>query len=225
MQMSANSNNIVLNRMPKFGEQAGHTVVLADGKFPENQQVLAMLKSAKVIVCCDGATNKLVSYGLEPNYIAGDLDSIGPELKTRYADRLYYSPDQETNDLTKAVELCADKGLDDIYIMGATGLREDHTLGNISLLADYAEQVKVSMLTDYGVFCPILSTADFESEKGQKVSIFSLTPDCPLTLYGLKYPVVNRPFTSWWQGTLNESLTDTFRVELESGKVIVFRQY
>ena len=211
--------------MPKLDKLAGHTVILADGLFPSNQQVVNLLKTAAIIVCCDGATNKLVAFGLEPSYIAGDLDSITSELKERYAAKLHLSPDQETNDLTKAVELCIEKGLNDLYIVGATGLREDHTLANISLLADYAEKVRVSMLTDYGIFTPILSTTDFESKKGQQVSIFSLTPDCPITLHNLKYPVNNRPFTSWWQGTLNESLGDLFRVEFTAGKLIVFRQY
>lgn len=215
----------MLNRMPRFGKMDGHTVILADGKFPENLQVLDVLKTAATVVCCDGAANKLVDFGLEPSYIAGDLDSITPDLKERYADRLYLSLDQETNDLTKAVELCIDKGFNDLYIVGATGLREDHMLANISLLVDYAQKANVSMLTDYGVFTPILSTADFESKKGQQISIFSLTPNSPLTLHNLKYPVINRPFTSWWQGTLNESLGDLFRIEFTGGKLIVFRQY
>ena len=219
------SGNINFYPMPNLTRLTEHTVILADGKFPENPQVINVLKSAKTVVCCDGATNKLVDFGMEPQYIAGDMDSISPELKQRFAARLYHSSDQETNDLTKAVELCAEKGLNSIYIIGATGLREDHMLANISLLADYAEKVKVDMLTDYGLFTPTLSTADFESKKGQQVSIFSLTPDIPLALHGLRYPVVNRPFTSWWQGTLNESLAATFRVEFKHGKFIIFRQY
>lgn len=223
--MLKGSEHILINRMPDFDTSAGHTVILADGKFPENPKVINLLKAAKTTVCCDGAANKLVDFGLEPDYIAGDLDSITPELRKHYADRLYHSPDQEINDLTKAVELCTSKSLDNIYIIGATGLREDHMLANISLLADYAEKVKIDMLTDYGIFSPALSTAEFESRKGQQVSIFSLTPRCLLTLYGLKYPVVNRPFTSWWQGTLNESLAATFRIEFTNGKMIVFRQY
>ncbi|MDR0661143.1 MAG: thiamine diphosphokinase [Prevotellaceae bacterium] len=211
--------------MPCLQKLAGHTVIIADGKFPENRQVINALRSANTIVCCDGAADRLVNFGLLPTYIAGDLDSISSELKARFTDRLYYSPDQESNDLTKAVELCREKGLNDLYIIGATGLREDHTLANISLLTDYAEHVKVAMLTDYGVFSPILATSDFESRKGQQVSIFSLTPSSPIVLHGLKYPVNNRPFTSWWQGSLNESLGDMFRIEFTEGKLVVFRQY
>lgn len=223
--MEIASANINSYKMPDFGKPDGHIIVLADGKFPENQQVLNLLKTASKLICCDGATNKLVDFGLEPHYIAGDLDSIKPELKERFTDRLYYSSDQETNDLTKAIELCVDKGFDNILILGATGLREDHMLANISLLVDYAQKISVNMLTDYGVITPILSTSYFESKKGQQVSIFSLTPSCPVVLHGLKYPVNNRPFLSWWEGTLNESMEDSFQIEFQNGQMVVFREY
>ena len=45
--------------------------------------------------------------------------------------------DQETNDLTKAVNYVKTLGFREVLILGATGRREDHTLGNISLLAQF----------------------------------------------------------------------------------------
>lgn len=47
------------------------------------------------------------------------------------------------------------EGFRRIDILGATGKREDHTLGNISLLFDYMRQgLDVTMQTDYGSFTP-----------------------------------------------------------------------
>ena len=60
--------------------------------------------------------------------------------------------DQEINDLTKSVRFAHTQGYREVLILGATGLREDHTLGNISLLMDYAHLFKrVEMLSDYGL--------------------------------------------------------------------------
>ena len=70
---------------------------------------------------------------LEPEAIVGDLDSLSPEIAERFADRLYQDSEQDTNDLTKAVRWCIDKGYEEIVILGATGKREDHTIANISL--------------------------------------------------------------------------------------------
>ncbi len=65
------------------------------------------------------------------------MDSIPGDLREKYAGKIITIKDQEINDLTKAVYFAQNVGQEEIVILGATGLREDHTLGNISLLADY----------------------------------------------------------------------------------------
>jgi len=111
-----------------------------------------------------------------------------------------------------------------LTILGATGRREDHTLGNISLLADYqARGLDVEMWTDYGVFTPATGCQTFASRAGQQVSVFCLD-DAPLTLRDVRWPLEGRRITRWWQASLNEALTDTFRIETR-GRVIVFRTY
>ena len=102
-----------------------------------------------------------------------------------------------------------------VNILGATGLREDHTLGNISLLAHYMERypnVEFVMRSDFNTFYPMQGTRQFASEKGQQVSLFSLTPEVPVSVSGLRYPIESRCLRSWWEGTLNEALGDTFEV-------------
>ena len=201
------------------------TVILADGNFPEHKIPLECLFNAEQIVCCDGATQSLLYAGLKPDFIIGDLDSISEEIKENFASILLHRSEQETNDLTKAVQFCIEKNLNQITILGATGKREDHTLGNLSLLADYSEKAEVQMLTDYGVFNCIFKTSDFESHPGEQISIFSLSPETELTFYHLLYPVKKRKLDFWWQGTLNEATGDGFSIEFEKGKVLVFREY
>lgn len=201
------------------------TVILADGKFPHHAHALQILRDAERVVCCDGATKKLLEWGRMPDAIVGDLDSLSAELKQRFADRIFQSDDQETNDLTKAVNWCIERGVKQVTILGATGLRDDHTLGNIALLVDYVSDIEVEMVTDTGVFTPVLCTKTFTSEVGQQISIFAITPDTPITTNGLKYDVTKRCFTSWWQGTLNQAEGNEFTIYFEQGKVIVYCTY
>jgi thiamine pyrophosphokinase len=201
------------------------TVVLADGAFPSHRTPLSFLYQADRIICCDGATQNLLNTGLTPNYIVGDLDSISEILKDRFSSILFHNPEQETNDLTKAVQFCIKNGWQEITILGSTGKREDHTLGNLSLLTDYAEKARVQSLTDYGVFVPQLKSASYESYPGQQVSIFSLSPTLFLTTHHLVYPIKNQMLTSWWQGTLNEAASEHFTIEMKEGKALVFREY
>jgi thiamine pyrophosphokinase len=141
---------------------AGETIILANGKFPEHEIPLGYLKNAEKIICCDGAARSLYKYGIEPYAIVGDIDSLKEAEIRIFHERLYKDADQETNDLTKAVKWCLDRDLTGIIILGATGLREDHTIGNISLLADYAKLIKVKMITDTGEFLPLLNSAEIK---------------------------------------------------------------
>lgn len=201
------------------------TVILANGSFPEHDVPLSLLRNATLIVCCDGAVEKLVANGLEPGVVAGDLDSLSNELKERYSEKLFYDPDQETNDLTKAVNWCVKHHRTDLVILGATGLREDHTLGNISLLAEYYKRAKVRMVTDYGIFEVFDGSATVKSSPGQQISIFSLASSTRVTSEGLKYPLKNLLLDNWWKGTLNEALGKEFALTFEGGPLIVFRRF
>ena len=202
------------------------TIILVNGSFPTNAIPLKILQNAEYIVCCDGAADKLLQYTDKiPDAIVGDCDSLSVENRARFADRIHCISEQETNDLTKAVHFCVKNGKKEIIILGATGKREDHTLGNISLLAEYIdiEGINISMATDYGIFTAIKKTTTFESYKTQQISVFDIGRT-PTTFHNLKYPVENRILENWWQGTLNEALADNFTIETR-GKMIVFREW
>jgi len=201
------------------------TVILANGNFPTHQIPLGFLSKAEQIVCCDGAAQNLLNAGFKPDYIIGDLDSVSNEIKNKYASIIVHLAEQETNDLTKAANFCLENNWTEITILGATGKREDHTLGNLSLLTDYAEKTNVQLLTDNGVFTPLLKTEVLESYSGEQISIFSLNPETKFTFHNLLYPVNNKKLTSWWQGTLNEAESDSFTINFDNGKVLIFREY
>ncbi|GAP72541.1 thiamin pyrophosphokinase [Candidatus Symbiothrix dinenymphae] len=203
------------------------TVVLANGAFPAHEIPRSFLRNAEHVICCDGATKNLLAMGIEPDFIIGDMDSISEDLKRRFESILIHISEQENNDLTKAVNFCCVHDWDCITILGATGKRDDHTLGNISLLANYAIAIKVQMLTDYGVFVPQLlqPKATYESYIGQQVSLFSLHTDTLFTTKNLAYPLENRALTTWWQGSLNEATADNFTIEMDTGKALIFREY
>jgi thiamine pyrophosphokinase len=201
------------------------TVILANGQYPSHAVPVRYLEEADLIVCCDGAAEKLVSHGIEPGIIIGDLDSVSPELKRKYKSILVTDADQETNDLTKAGKWCVSQGIKEVAILGATGLREDHTLGNIALLADYNRDIKAKMFTDTGSFQVFDRTITIDSFPGQQVSLFSLDPGLAVTSSGLRYPLQNLKLTSWWRGTLNEAISDNFTLVFEGGNLIVFMKY
>ena len=199
-------------------------VILANGEFPTHKVPVSLLGSGLPVVCCDGAAEKLIAKGFEPTAIVGDGDSLPTELKDRLQHLLHLVGDQNTNDLTKAVDYCVEQGYRRIAIVGAGGLREDHLLGNISLLAMFRKKADCRMFTNYGVFTAIGGDTVFESFPRQQVSVFSLDKDNVLTYKRLQYPVKGRKFAFWWEGTLNSALGDSFEVQT-TGDTIVFQTY
>lgn len=201
------------------------TVILANGVYPSHPIALGHLKLARRIICCDGSVNALVENGYEPFAIVGDCDSLDQQIAEKYQDKIFRDEDQETNDLTKSVKWCSDRNYSDVVILGATGKREDHTLGNISLLVEYAHYMKVIMVTDTGIFHPLLESTRLKSAKGQQISIFSITPDTEIDSTGLKYSLTRRKIRNWWEATLNEATDDYFELDFTTGQIIVFLKF
>ena len=204
-----------------------YTAILANGAFPTAPEPLAALRAARQIVCCDGAADTLASEApdLTAAWVVGDLDSLSPETRAKYASRLRRVAEQETNDLAKAFGFCLSRHWHNVVFLGISGKREDHTLGNLSLLADFARAARVTALTDSGIFTPLLGSAHFASFPGQQVSIFSFEPGVRVYSEGLKWPLDEVPFTRWWQAALNESEGDSFRLTFEGGPLLVFQTY
>ena len=206
-----------------------NVVILAAGDFPRAEAPLAALCGADLRICCDSAAEALVAHGLAPDRIVGDLDSLSRGFRERFADRITQISEQDDNDLTKAFHLALTLAPSRITILGATGKREDHTLGNISLLLDYAREAScpVMMLTDYGRFETIFDTATLPSVPGQQISIFAFDNSLTIKSAGLKYPTDQVRFDTLWKATLNEALSSSFTLTLShpSGVLLFFADH
>ena len=201
-------------------------VIVGNGSFPKSTKVRRFIRASSLVISCDGGTNALVKAGFFPNWIVGDGDSISQENKERFGHIFEQQKEQESNDQTKAVKFClhllAKQGLKRrprILILAATGKREDHTLGNISLIYSYFEQADVITMSDYGYFEAFRDTAQWDHLRlGQQLSIFNLDAK-GLQGQGLKYPVYD--FKELWQGTLNEVTAPTVTLSAQ-GRFLVY---
>lgn len=190
-------------------------VIIANGDFPVHAIPLEILHTTPHQVCCDGA----IRYVPQAEAVVGDGDSIPQE----YRHLLIQIDEQDDNDLTKATRYCLQQGWHRIAYLGCTGKREDHTIGNTSLLMRYFRDMDIrgTMFTDQGFFTPAYGNQVFASKKGQQVSIFNF--GChQLTSEGLRWN--SYAYDEWWQGTLNEALGNQFSFSAD-GYYLVFQTY
>ncbi len=198
------------------------TVILGGGDYPTHPLPLSLLQNAPRVQCCDGAAAEYIRRGHIPWRIIGDCDSISDEIRRQYADRVVVIPDQDTNDQTKNVIYARDHGFKRIAIVGATGRREDHTIGNISLLTEYHKMgLDVRIYTDHGMFVICNGSTDFGVRPGTQISIFNWKAH-GFSSSGLKYPIFD--FDALWMGTLNEATEDVVSISAD-GVYIVFVNY
>ena len=192
---------------------AAATVILAQGDFPRKGGAAArLLAAAKRVVACDGAaTAYRRRFGRWPDVIVGDLDSLKGR---RGAPCVVRVDDQETNDLAKALDYCAAQGWRDVVIVGATGKREDHTLGNVFRALAYGCEI----VTDHGRFVPLCGKATFMVPKGVAVSIFAPDPKTRMTSKGLEWPLDAVRFRNLYCATLNRATAS--RVMLTATKPV-----
>lgn len=203
-------------------------VIICDGQFPKSEYPRYLIRSADFIICCDGALTKFLRnskriFGEErtPDLVIGDMDTLSSSLQKRYKDIIIKVSEQEHNDQTKAVRwaLANIQKISRIYIMGATGNRLDHTIGNASLLMEYTRMfdlegmgVSIEMVSDNGTAFAISDTTEIDCGIGRSVSIFS--PDSTLNIKssGLEYQTDGVVFDNWWKATLNKASQDTVKL-------------
>ena len=214
------------------------TVILAAGDFPrKGGAAWKLLAGATRVVCCDGAADAYRRrFRRWPDVIIGDLDSIVGGPRRSGTDRrpseggavrpgphasqpsvCVRIPDQNTNDLEKAMSYCAKRGWKNHVIVGATGKREDHAIGNVFRALDYGCEI----VTDHGRFIPVRGKATLKVAKGAAVSIFAPDPKTRMTSRGLEWPLDDVRFRNLYCATLNRATS--VRVTLTTtGPVSVF---
>lgn len=204
-------------------------VIICDGNFPKTEYPRYLIRTADFIICCDGALNKFIRNSKAvfgearlPDRVIGDMDSLSSAMKRRYAGIITEISEQEHNDQTKAFRWTMENisGITSITILGATGQREDHTIGNISLLMEYARtydlegmDIQLQMITDHSTILAITDTYEIECGEGRKISIVSPDNNLRIKSDGLKWKTDDVVFDNWWKATLNQAVQDSIRLE------------
>ncbi len=204
-------------------------VIICDGQFPKTEYPRYLMKTADFTICCDGALVKYLRasrsiFGEErtPDLVIGDMDTLSAAMQKKYAGIIVKEDEQEHNDQTKAVRwaLSNIEGLSRIYIIGASGGRLDHTIGNASLLMEYtrlfdldSKGITIESVTDNGSAFAINDTVEFDCGIGRQVSIFSPDNSLRIKSSGLEYRTDDVVFDNWWKATLNKAVADTVRLE------------
>lgn len=168
-----------------------------------------------------------------PDWIVGDFDSVEPEVlqyfeqqKDKSIQWIRLIPEKDDTDTEAAISLAIREGCKEIHILGATGSRLDHVLGNIQLLGiGLSENIDIYMvdahnrirLIDRGI------TIKREEQFGDYVSLIPFTQQVTgLTLEGMKYSLENHTMVCYNSlGVSNEIVDEKAKIRFSEGVLMV----
>jgi thiamine pyrophosphokinase len=136
-----------------------------------------------------------------------------------------HKPDQETNDLEKALNYALEQGVKICTVLGAFGFRMDHSVKNLSVLNKFHDSFQQLIFRDE-VFDAILVKNEFSTRLpvGNIVSLFPVSGEVTgIQTEGLKFPLDKESLKNGVRdGTSNETISDEFSVRIATGELVVF---
>lgn len=202
--------------------------ILGKGCYPRSEFPRYLLESADHLICCDGAFGSYLRHKHPsrelPDVVIGDLDSLSKAAREKYSDIIVHVREQDDNDQTKALRYALDHYCKEepceIHFLGSTGAREDHTVGNMSLLMEYERQfhlsergIKADIISDWSTMFAVTDTCTFYAGAYSAVSIFSPDNTLKIKSTGLRWKTDEVVFDNWWKATLNKPTEDYVRLE------------
>lgn len=205
-------------------ENQQRAVVLANGTPPSRMDLVRAVEGASVFVCADGGANTAADFGLEPDLIIGDLDSIEhATLKVFAGVKTRRIADQNSTDLEKALTWLTRKGVDEIHVFGATGGRIDHTVGNLSGIAKFERKAKITVFDNDGRIQPVLAAFTLNEPAGTVVSLIPLTLCEGVITTGLKWNLKYESLAMGVRdGTSNVVTSSPATIKVRRGTLFVF---
>ncbi len=211
------------DQSPITNHQSPRTAILVNGEPPTHPVARAAFDSAARLVCCDGAYRTALALGREPDLVVGDGDSLAEVDKVALGNRWILIAEQDTNDLDKAFRTVVERfsAMDEVVILGAAGLREDHFLGNLFRLPRFARRVpNVLLITNAGVFTVVQGERTYACQPNDAVSVFAPESDTHVTSEGLQWPLDGVALDELWKGTLNRTTDSSFTLKTDKPLIV-----
>lgn len=210
-----------------------NTVLICGGEI-NDEFSLVCLKQIKpdCIIGVDKGLEFCYRNHVIPDWILGDFDSISKEVIDWYREQQeipirQYKPEKDDTDTRLGMELALKLGSDKIFLLGATGGRLDHYMGNLQSLLITARKEKEGWILDEQNAITVRRAGKIciykEEQFGKYVSFFSMGDEVTgLSLTGFQYPLDGYTLkNSDGIAVSNQLLDDCGIIEFETGYLMM----
>lgn len=207
------------------------TLIVAGGN-PPSFDLLSKYTSTHFIISADKGTDVLYKYNIKPNIILGDFDSAKEEsinyFKNIGVTIEKFPKDKDYSDTFLCVEEAIKRGATEIVILGATGIRIDHLIGNINLLYLIKEKgIYGEIVDENNQMFIIESPFEIYGEKGEYFSVFSLGDHIEdLNITNSKYELSNYKLLPKDSLILSNEFTEKpLKINFNGGKLLFIKSF
>lgn len=184
-----------------------------------------------MIMAADSGMDFLYRNHLTPDIIVGDFDSVDHDALDFFKEdnRIEFcrlNPEKDDTDTEYAIRDALSRGITQLTILGGTGSRIDHVLGNISLLGiGLEENVEIELVDEHNRVRMIDKPLSIRKDEqfGRFVSLIPYTGSVEhVTLTGFKYTLDDYTMGGFNSlGVSNEITEEVAHIEFSSGILLV----
>ncbi|MDF2883384.1 MAG: hypothetical protein K0R54_3941 [Clostridiaceae bacterium] len=203
-------------------------VIISGGKAPSDAILKSEIENSDIIICADSGADCLYLNKIVPNYLIGDFDSIDLGIleyfKNSSCEIIKYPSKKDFTDTFLAVDKAIQLNATEIILLGCTGSRIDHFIGNINILNYCLNQDIKAVLKDDNNEVFLKRESFILKNYGYKY--FSLLAFSGtvfgLTLNNAKYQLDNYNLSIGDSLTIsNEFIGESANIKFNSGTIVV----
>lgn len=184
-----------------------------------------------ILAAVDSGMQFFYDAKMKPDWIIGDFDSADPDVLAYFEQMdgiswIRLVPEKDDTDTEAAIRKVMELGCGRIHLLGGTGSRLDHMLGNVGLLGIGLEAGVEIFLLDPGNRIRMIKEGMVllkEEQYGKYVSLLPVTQEVTgITLTGMKYPLTGYTMRQYASiGISNEIIGDRAEIFLKEGVLLV----
>ncbi|RCK77743.1 MAG: thiamine pyrophosphokinase [Ignavibacteriae bacterium] len=200
-------------------------LIIANGEIPSQKFIRRLIKGVNVVICADGGANTARKLKILPDLIIGDFDSIAKSsIKYFKGIQQIVINDQDSTDLEKAIKYCIENNISDIDIVGASGKRTDHTVGNLGCFKKFKKLANLRMIDENGILFGIDKFVRLKTSIGEIISLIPLNRCVGVKTKNLKYKLNGETLEiGVREGTHNIATGKFVEVSLKKGDLLIYR--
>jgi thiamine pyrophosphokinase len=199
-------------------------ILFANGEVKDYPRLASRFRKGDILVAVDGGLRHIKKLGLTPSLLIGDLDSVSAkdvkDLEKQQVPIQRFAIHKDETDLELALLAVAGMNIHSVVIVGATGGRLDHTLGNIHQLLDEKYKSWDIRLEDGNQEIFVIRDSHIlEGNQGDIVSLIPLTEKVTgIQTQGLEYPLDDETLSiSRTRGISNVMLGKSATILIKNG--------